>query len=184
LAKGQVASVHKHKNINNFMEEELLSMLLALDGVAQDPRWHPEGDALFHSLQVFQHAHRESDDPLLWAAALFHDVGKAQRDLPHDQAGAWLLDGLLCPRIVWLVAHHLDLMRRPSVTKRRYRRTSLLVQLQQLRRWDVAGRQRLAHVMTPEQAIEIVFDNADRHALGADGDIVPTSPTTTEDAYF
>jgi hypothetical protein len=40
------------------MDPELLSLLEALDGVAQSPRYHPEGDALFHSLQVFDLARR------------------------------------------------------------------------------------------------------------------------------
>ena len=38
--------------------DEMVEWLIALDGVRQDPRYHPEGDALFHSLQVFEHALR------------------------------------------------------------------------------------------------------------------------------
>jgi hypothetical protein len=34
------------------MHHELRDLLLALDGVAQPARYPPEGDALFHSLQV------------------------------------------------------------------------------------------------------------------------------------
>ncbi|MEE9304579.1 MAG: hypothetical protein V3U84_12455 [Thiotrichaceae bacterium] len=37
--------------------------------VQQDSRFHPEGDALFHSLQVFQIALQQSDNPNLLAAA-------------------------------------------------------------------------------------------------------------------
>jgi hypothetical protein len=59
------------------MYSDLLELLVALDGVRQDPRWHPEGDALYHSLQAFELARRETTDRGLWAAALLHDVGKA-----------------------------------------------------------------------------------------------------------
>ena len=43
-----------------------------IQGVEQDPIWHPEGDALFHSLQVFAHARAGCSDRELWAAALLH----------------------------------------------------------------------------------------------------------------
>src|SRR6185312_3268891 len=85
------------------MTDDLFSLLLSLDGVEQSRRYHPEGDALYHSLQVFDLARRTSDDRVLWAAALFHDVGKAVDGPLHDEVGADLLEGLLCPRAVWLV---------------------------------------------------------------------------------
>jgi HD superfamily phosphodiesterase len=79
------------------MDPELLDLLLALDGVVQSPRYHREGDALFHSLQVFDLARRATSDRELWAAALLHDVGKAFQDETscHDEIGADLLDGLV-----------------------------------------------------------------------------------------
>ena len=54
--------------------------LLAMLGVPQDPRWHPEGDVWVHTLMVLDEAVKERpDDPrearlLLWAA-LCHDLG-------------------------------------------------------------------------------------------------------------
>lgn len=42
-----------------------MDLLMRLAGVNQDPRFHPEGHALFHSLQVFEHAKAECDDPVL-----------------------------------------------------------------------------------------------------------------------
>src|SRR4051794_22090790 len=106
------------------MKGDLLDLLLALDGVAQPARYHPEGDALYHSLQVFDCARRETDDRTMWAAALLHDVGKAIDGQTHDEVGADLLDGLVCPRVVWLVRHHLDLLRAPARTRRRRRGTA------------------------------------------------------------
>lgn len=134
-----------------------IDLLRGLDGVAQNPRYHPEGDALYHSLQVFDLARAESDDPVLWAAALFHDVGKAEDSSTHDQVGADLLEGLLCDRAVWLVRHHLDLLREPGRTRRKGRGTAELRDLERLRRWDLGGRRRNASVLTPEEAIDALL---------------------------
>ena len=58
----------------------------ALGETPQDPRWHPEGDVLVHSLWAADlaaaYAERHSVDPdrreLLVLAALVHDIGKPQ----------------------------------------------------------------------------------------------------------
>jgi hypothetical protein len=141
------------------MHQDLLDLLLALDGVRQDPRWHPEGDALYHSLQAFELARRDTDDRALWAAALFHDVGKALCSPDHAEVGADLLDGLLAPRVVWLVRRHLDLLDAPGATKRRLRGSPVLADLQRLRRWDVGGRSPRASVITPDAALAILFED-------------------------
>ena len=94
---------------------DLFDLLTSLDGVAQPVRYHPEGDALFHSLQVFQHARSATDDRELWAAALLHDVGKSVDGHDHDTIGADLLEGLVSDRVVFLVRHHLDLLRDPKI---------------------------------------------------------------------
>src|SRR6185295_3310220 len=117
------------------MYQDLLDLLLSLDGIRQDPRWHPEGDALYHSLQAFDLARRETDDRELQAAALLHDVGKALGSADHAEIGADLLEGLVAPRVVWLVRHHLDLLVAPGVTRRRLRGSPALADLQRLRRW-------------------------------------------------
>jgi predicted HD phosphohydrolase len=140
------------------MHQDLLDLLLALDGVRQDPRWHPEGDALFHSLQAFELARRDTPDRALWAAALLHDVGKAVSSPEHDAIGADLLDGIVAPRVVWLVRHHLDLLNAPGATKRRLRATPALFDLQRLRRWDVRGRSPSATVPAVEDALAMLLD--------------------------
>jgi hypothetical protein len=155
------------------MKDELTELLLKLDGIRQNPRYHPEGDALFHSLQVFDCARKQTDDPVLWAAALFHDVGKALGGPDHDQTGADLLDGLLCPRAVFLVEHHLDLMKHPGATRRRFRGTRQLNDLEQLRRWDLLGRNPRAMTSSAHLALEMIFqhpgvfalDNHDNHDI-------------------
>jgi len=53
-------------------------LLLPLERVKESPVYHPEGDALYHSLQVFDLAREEFPyDEEFLSAALLHDVGKA-----------------------------------------------------------------------------------------------------------
>jgi putative nucleotidyltransferase with HDIG domain len=144
------------------VDSELLDLLLALDGVVQSPRFHPEGDALYHSLQVFDLARAATDDRELWAAALLHDVGKAIDDPDgegHDELGADLLEGLVSERVVWLVRHHLDLLRDPRRTRARLAGTRELEDLEALRRWDLGGRARHARVLAPEACLHLLFDH-------------------------
>lgn len=158
------------------MYADLLDLVVALDRIPQNPRYHPEGDALYHSLQVFEHARRESRDPALHAAALLHDVGKALRSGDHDAEGADLLEGLVAPRVVWLVRHHLDLLRDPSATRRRLHDTVRLRDLERLRRWDLAGRSPRASVCSPEEAVTCLL----RHpaSISPDAPDAPDAPDT------
>ncbi len=80
-----------------------------LGAVKQNPKWHPEGDALYHSLQVFERARdaRPYDEEFL-LAALLHDVGKAIDPRDHVAAGLDALRGTLTERAEWLIAHHMD----------------------------------------------------------------------------
>jgi len=140
-----------------FLKKHLYFLLTSLDGVRQHPRYHPEGDALYHSLQVFQLAHHACDDPALWAAALLHDIGKKRNTHHHAQIGADELEGLLSPRIVWLIRHHLHLLIAPKRTRRWLRNTPQLRELDLLRAWDLKGRSRHTTVMTPTEAINILM---------------------------
>jgi HD superfamily phosphodiesterase len=57
-------------------------------GVKQNPVYHPEGDALYHSLQVFELARQQVPwDEEFLLAALLHDVGKAIDPADHVAAG-------------------------------------------------------------------------------------------------
>ncbi len=143
------------------MDEDLLELLTGLDGVQQDARYHPEGDALYHSLQVFDLARNATSDRDMWTAALFHDVGKAIDGPMHDEVGADLLEGLVCPRVVWLVRHHLDLLRAPKQTRRRLFGTPQLADLERLRRWDLGGRRTDARVLSPMDAMDLLFTGAE-----------------------
>ena len=90
-----------------------------LETVKLNPKQHPEGDALFHSLQVFHLARdiRPYDEEFL-LAALLHDVGKAIDPQNHVAAGIEALRGSVTERTLWLIEHQKDL------TPRRDRTTS------------------------------------------------------------
>lgn len=143
--------------IPNQIRGYLQLLLENLDGVEQSPKYHPEGDALYHSLQVFQHACNETNDPELWAAALFHDVGKAIDNPHHAIEGAEALRGCLSQRVVWLIEHHLDLLIAPRLTRRRLGGTGLLRDLERLRRWDLAGRAVDVEVCSIENALNVIM---------------------------
>ncbi len=132
----------------------LLSLLSDLDGVLQSAKYHPEKDSLYHSLQVFQCAQAETDDPELLAAALFHDIGKAIDYPNHAQVGADLLSGILSERVCWLIRHHLDLLISPKRCRGKYLGTSKLVDLERLRRWDLSGRQKNVDVVSASDALD------------------------------
>lgn len=130
-----------------------------LESIEQSPRFHPEGNALYHSLQVFQLSQKTSDDPELWAAALLHDVGKTVATTEHARLGSEMLQGLLSPKICWLVAHHLHLLTILKRTRKRLRGTTALNELEQLRRWDIGGRKRDCSVPSPEAAIFSILEH-------------------------
>ncbi len=122
-------------------------MLLAPLANVQQPRSsHPEGDALYHSLQVFELARQESPyDEEFLLAALLHDVGKAIDPMNHVLAGLAALDGHVTERTSWLIANHHDAHRLRSGTlgqraRRRLRESPDYDDLITLSRCDDAGR--------------------------------------------
>src|SRR5207248_9349359 len=89
---------------------QIYRMLLPpLENVKGSPKYHPEGDVLYHSLQVFELAreHRPYDEEFL-LAALLHDVGKGLDRSNHVAAGLAALDGLLTERTRFFIEHHMD----------------------------------------------------------------------------
>lgn len=83
-------------------------LLLPLEDVKQSPRYHPEGDALFHSLQVYDLVKAEAPwDVELQLAGLLHDVGKAVDRHDHVAAGVAAVEGLVTDRTRWLIAEHM-----------------------------------------------------------------------------
>lgn len=134
-------------------------LLPPLEQVRQDPRWHPEGDALYHSLQVFELARADRPwDVEFCEAALLHDVGKAIDPGDHVGAGVEALADVASRRVVTLVAYHMEAhaYRDGSLGARARRRLEALEDFEDLlllSELDQAGRRRGAAVCTVGAAL-------------------------------
>lgn len=142
------------------------SLLLPLENVKQSPKYHPEGDVLYHSLQVFDLARDELPyDEEFLLAALLHDIGKGIDPVDHVQAGLEALEGFITERTAWLIDHH---MQAHSVldgtigvrAHRRLQQSESYEELILLSRCDQQGRQ--IGVPTPEldEALDYLRDLA------------------------
>ncbi|MEX0714313.1 MAG: HD domain-containing protein [Pirellulales bacterium] len=101
------ALVEAEHQVDRFQIYQML--LLPLEQVKQSPKYHPEGDALYHSLQVYDLASRQlAYDEEFLLAALLHDVGKAIEPADHVAAALEALDGFITERTAWLIEHHMD----------------------------------------------------------------------------
>lgn len=146
---------------------QMYRLLLApLENVKQCAKYHPEGDALYHSLQVFELARdtRPYDEEFL-LAALLHDVGKAID--PGDHVGAALdaLDGLITDRTRYFIAYHMDALALkagtlPAKQRKRLEASPDFDDLMLLRDLDTAGRVPGAQVGTVDQALDILRELA------------------------
>jgi len=84
--------------------ERYAELLRPLADIVQNPVEHPEGDALYHSLQVFALASdRLPYDEEFLTAALLHDVGMAIDRHDRVAAGLQALEGLVSARTAWLI---------------------------------------------------------------------------------
>ena len=126
-----------------------------LEAVKQAAKHHPEGDALFHSLQVFELARqaRPYDEEFL-LAALLHDVGKAIDPHDHVTTGVEALRGAVPERTLLLVKHHMDLIYAKPGDAPPVHDADLLEDLHLLRDCDNAGRVPGATVGTIAEALD------------------------------
>jgi hypothetical protein len=82
-------------------------LLAPLAKIEQDHRRHPEGDVLYHSLQVYTLASDELPyDEELRLAALLHDVGKGIDPYNSISAGLQSLGDSISERTAWLIENH------------------------------------------------------------------------------
>jgi predicted nucleotidyltransferase len=146
-------------------------LLLPLEKVKQNPQYHPEGDALYHSLQVFEQALevRPYDEEFL-LAALLHDVGKGIDPYDHVAAGLQALEGLITERTAFLIEHHMVALEYTAGTLGYRARVKLeasdnLEDLLLLRECDTAGRVPGAPVGTVEEAL-IYLRNLEQANIG------------------
>ena len=126
-----------------------------LEAVKQNAKYHPEGDALFHSLQVFERARdaRPYDEEFL-LAALLHDVGKAIDPHDHVATGVEALRGAVPDRTLLLVEHHMDLIYARPGDPPPVSDPDLLEDLHLLRDCDNGGRVPGAEVGTVAEALD------------------------------
>ena len=137
-------------------------LLLPLEEVRQHPKYHPEGDVLYHSLQVFELAreHRPYDEEFL-LAALLHDIGKGLDPADHVRAGLAALDGLITERTRFFIEHHMDAHEVRAGTaggelRRELKASPDFDDLMLLRELDDAGRVPGAVVGTVDEALDFL----------------------------
>jgi hypothetical protein len=142
---------------------ELYRMLLQpLEGVKQSAKYHPEGDALYHSLQVFELAREERGfDEEFLLAALLHDVGKAIDPRDHVAAGLQALEGTITERTTTLIAHHMEALAYRDGTlgaraRGRLERSEEFEDIMFLRELDLRGRQPGAIVCELSEALDYI----------------------------
>lgn len=147
---------------------ELFALLLRpLEQVRQNPKYHPEGDALYHTLQVFELARdaRPYDEEFL-LAALLHDVGKAIDPTDHVAAALEALEGAITPRTVFLIEHHMQAHAYRDGTlgaraRKRLSESEWFEDLMALEECDRAGRRCGVQVCTIDEALQHVRDLAE-----------------------
>jgi hypothetical protein len=143
------------------------SLLLPLENVKQNLKYHPEGEALYHSLQVFDHA-RDAlpyDEEFL-LAALLHDVGKAIDSQEHVAAGLEALEGFITERTRWFIEHHMLAQQDLDGTlgaraRRRLKESPDYDDLLTLARCDRAGRQIGAQAPELDEALDYIRELAE-----------------------
>lgn len=135
----------------------LLMLLNSLEKVRLDPDSHPEGDLLYHSLQVFELmlAERPYDEELL-LAALIHDVGYGL-DRRRPVEAAWNAIGeLVTPRTWFFIENRLEAVEyvRTGRARGALRKSPDFDDLVLLAQCDLKGRVRGAQVQTVDEALE------------------------------
>ncbi|CAN5627437.1 tRNA adenylyltransferase [soil metagenome] len=139
-------------------------LLVPLENAKQHSKYHPEGDVLYHSLQVFEQAKDRCPwDEEFLQAALLHDIGKGLDPYDHVNAGLQALEGLITPRVAWLIAHHMDAQAYKAGTLgaracKRLEAHEDFEDLMLLRDCDDAGRVPGAYVGTVDEALAFIKD--------------------------
>jgi len=136
------------------------SLLLPLEGVKQHKKYHPEGDVLYHSLQVFDLAQDELPyDEEFLLAALLHDVGKGIDPGNHVGAALEALEDFCTERTLWLIEHHMQAHALIDGTigaraRRRYQQNENFEELILLGECDRAGREPGVEVPDVDDALD------------------------------
>lgn len=146
---------------------EVYRLLLApLERVKLPPRTHPEGDALYHSLQVFERARHELPyDEELQLAALLHEVGRAIDPQAPLEATLAAVADYVTPRTGWFIeqlplALQLCEGQAGHRARKRLEEHADYEELLLLARCDRAGRQVGVNVPDLEEALDLLRELA------------------------
>ena len=145
------------------------SLLLPLENVKQSPKYHPEGDALYHSLQVYDLACDQLPyDEEFLLAVLLHDVGKGVDPYDHVFAGLESLEGFITERTAWLIEHHMEAHKIHDKTigaraRKRLEQNESYHDLVLLGECDRAGRQVGVQTTELEEALEYIREISDSY---------------------
>jgi len=133
--------------------EILFTILEKCKGVEQNNKYHPEGDVFTHSVQVLNHALKETDDIDLIFAAMLHDVGKQIQNFNHDKIAVQMLEGKISSKTSCLIENHMSFwyfimgdMRKLSKIKE-LNNHKWFPELTLLCRWDKMGRNTIQKVI-------------------------------------
>jgi len=144
--------------------EHYLALLVPLDRVMQPASTHPEGDVLYHCLQVFELTHETHPwDEELLTAALLHDVGKGIDPRDSHEAGLKSLSGFITQRTRWLIDNLPSVHRHfegalGARARRRLATSESWEELDALAAHDREGRMPGRNVRPPDEAIGILRD--------------------------
>ncbi len=134
-------------------------LLMRLESVMLNPQYHPEGDALYHSLQVYELGRAESPyDEEFLLACLLHDAGLAIDRKSPVQSAIQALHQVVTERTLYLIEH------RPTATDylasgklpRSLRRSEHYDDLMLLARCDRDGREPGMPVGTVDDALAYI----------------------------
>lgn len=137
-----------------------LAMLLnGLESIRLDPDTHPEGDLLYHTLQVYELglAERPYDEEFL-LACLLHDVGLAL-DRRRPLEAAWqAIGGLVTERTWFFIEHRAEAVEYLTTGRIRgtLKRSEDFEELVLLARCDLKGRVRGAEVGQVDEILEYI----------------------------
>ncbi|MBL8889415.1 MAG: HD domain-containing protein [Planctomycetaceae bacterium] len=147
------------------------ALLLPLEDCQQDLRYHPEGDVLYHSLQVFDLAMDQLPyDEEFLLAALLHDVGKGIDPADHVTAGLDAIRDYITPRTAWLIQNHMEAHKIADGSIGRRARSRLQThesfdELMLLQACDRAGRVSGIETTSLEDALDYLRQIADQFTI-------------------
>lgn len=145
------------------------SLLYPLENVMLPRRTHPQGDALYHSLQVFDLARNALPyDEEFLLAALLHAVGESLDRQDPIEAALQVLGSTVSERTAWLIAFHEIAQGCLDGTigiraRRRLERHESFEELMMLAGFDQEGRQRGVPVPTVDEALKMIAEIGDAY---------------------